>query len=131
SGVNGRCYPFEGLVGIGGCSYDECFVDWTCGSQATCLCRASSTDNLANVCVPAGNCVVDSDCGPRGYCSPSLTSCEAEPAYYCHTASDTCVNDSDCPSVDAGESSCPLAASCVYSAQARHWACNPLFCCPP
>ncbi len=25
AGVNGRCFPFEGLVGPGGCSYDECF----------------------------------------------------------------------------------------------------------
>jgi hypothetical protein len=44
AGVNGRCFPFEGVVGPGGCSYDECFTDSNCGSKTPCLCRSSSTD---------------------------------------------------------------------------------------
>jgi len=38
AGVNGRCFPWEGLVGPGGCSYDECFTDSNCGSKIPCLC---------------------------------------------------------------------------------------------
>ncbi len=128
-GVNGRCFPFGGLVGPGGCSYDECFTDSNCGSGTPCLCRSSSTDNSANLCDPGGNCAVDSDCGPGGYCSPSY-GCEGS-TYYCHTASDTCVNDADCPSVDAGENSCPVTARCVFNPQAQSWGCSPLVCCPP
>jgi hypothetical protein len=129
SGVNGRCFPFEGLVGPGGCSYDECFTDSNCGSGTPCLCRSSSTDNSANVCDPGGNCAVDSDCGPGGYCSPSY-SCEGS-TYYCHTALDTCVNDADCPFMDAGEFSCQAVARCVYKPDTQRWACSQLVCCPP
>src|SRR5580658_2032140 len=124
SGVNGRCFPFEGEVGLGGCSYDECFTDSNCGSGTPCLCRSSSTDNSANVCDPGGNCAVDSDCGLGGYCSPSGI-CDG-PTYYCHTSSDTCVNDTDCPAIDAGESGCPTVTSCVYNPQAQRWGCNQL-----
>jgi hypothetical protein len=130
-GVNGRCFPFEGAVGAGGCSYDDCFTDSNCGSATPCLCRSSSADNSANVCDPGGNCAVDSDCGPGSYCSPSPESCYGPSPYYCHTSSDTCVNDADCPFIDAGECCCPTVASCVYSPQAQRWACNQLVCCPP
>ena len=128
-GANGRCFPFEGLVGPGGCSYDECFADSTCGSKTPCICRGTSTDNLANVCDPGGNCAVDSDCGPGGFCSPSWESCSG-PTYECHTALDTCIDDADCPDVGAG-ASCPTVARCAYSLQAQHWACTSLTCCPP
>jgi hypothetical protein len=44
-----------------------------------------------------GNCRVDSDCGANGYCSPTAGGgCGGVSGYYCHTAEDTCVNDSDC-----------------------------------
>ena len=132
SGVNGRCFPFEGLVGPGGCSYDECFTDSDCGSEATCLCRRSSTDNSANVCVRGGNCVVDSDCGDGGYCSPSVEqSCLFPSPYFCHTANDTCTDDSDCPSVDAGPFSCSVLTPCAYDPGEQRWACTQLTCCPP
>jgi len=39
--------PWEGLVSLGGCSYDECFTDSNCGARTPCLCRSSSTDNSA------------------------------------------------------------------------------------
>jgi hypothetical protein len=127
-GANGRCFPFAGLVGPGGCSYDECFTDSNCPSGTPCLCRSSPSDDSANVCVPGGNCVVDSDCGPGGYCSPSRGSCEELSPYYCHTASDTCISDSDCPYVDGGES---YVTVCAYNPQAHRWACNQLRCLPP
>ena len=117
-GVNGRCFPAEGLLSGGGCSYDQCFTDLNCGSRTPCICRESDTDNTPNVCAPQGNCAVDSDCGPGGTCSPSTESCPnydvggyaSSSPYYCHTATDLCINDEDCASVDAGvvgESGCP------------------------
>jgi hypothetical protein len=132
SGLNGRCFPFEGLVGPGGCSYDDCTTDSNCGSKAACLCRSSSSDNSANVCDRGGSCAVDSDCGPGGYCSPSGETC-AGLTYRCHTAQDACTNDSDCPSIDAdaGGSPCITGAGCAYSPQAQHWVCSQLTCCPP
>jgi len=147
-GVNGRCFPGEGLVSAGGCSYDECFADSGCGARTPCICRSSSTDNSANVCDVGGNCAVDSDCGPGGYCSPSMETCystnpEAEVEgsnyggpnpYYCHTASDLCINDSDCATLDAGTattSSCPQYTPCAYNAQDNRWECTQLFCCLP
>jgi hypothetical protein len=42
--------------------------------------------------------------------------------YYCHTQSDECVNDSDCP-VSAG----PQA--CTYSTSKQHWVCLPVALC--
>lgn len=80
-GPNGRCTrniptpgaPASADYGEGtSCSYDECFRDSQCDDGgAACTCRASGILTEANVCLPAGNCAVDSDCGPGGYCSPS------------------------------------------------------------
>ena len=132
AGANGRCFPFEGLVGNGGCSYDECFTDSDCGSGATCLCRSSLARNSANVCVRGGNCVVDSDCGPGNYCSPSLEqNCASPRPNFCHTAMDACMDDSDCLSVDAGAFSCPTLATCAFDTQERRWTCIQVTCCPP
>jgi len=131
-GNNGRCLNF-GHAGQQ-CTYDECFTDSNCPSGAPCICRSSPTDNTANVCEPGGNCVVDSDCSGR-YCSPSPSPAEEECGgtspylfpYYCHTAMDTCVDDSDCFVDGRG----PFF--CVYEPQARHWACSspPAPDCPP
>jgi hypothetical protein len=132
TGLDGRCFPFQGLVGNGGCSYDECLTDSDCGSGAACLCRGTSADNSANVCVRGGNCVVDSDCGPGGYCSPSVEqSCLFPHLYFCHTAMDTCIDDSDCPSVDPGPRSCSILTPCAFDRQEHRWACTQLTCCPP
>ncbi len=129
-GSDGRCFPFEGLVGPGGCSYDQCLTDADC-SGAPCVCRTSASDDSANVCAPGGNCAVDSDCGPGGYCSPSQACFfYGPPTYYCHTASDTCVNGMDCPVADAG-GGCSIPQNCVYDTQAQHWACSQQACCPP
>ncbi|MEO8903623.1 MAG: hypothetical protein ABI627_19050 [Polyangiaceae bacterium] len=126
-GANGRCFPFEGLVGPGGCSYDECATDSDCPSRTPCAGRAAATDNNPNVCASGSNCAVDADCGPGGYCSPSEDSCGAPGPYFCHTALDACVNDTDCPSVDGGTAGITDGA-CSYDAQARHWACNQRGC---
>jgi hypothetical protein len=82
SGTNGRCNtlapaPFAGCE----CDYDTCAVDTDCPSGELCACHGSPYFyGAGNTCTP-GNCRVDSDCGPQGFC---------------HTAGDTCVDDSDC-----------------------------------
>jgi hypothetical protein len=140
-GSDGRCFPFEGLVGGSGCSYDQCVTDSDCPSGAPCICRTSASDVSANSCAAPGNCVVDSDCGPGGFCSPSGGACDYAPpsqsalagdAFYCHTPSDTCVNDSDCtpPPGDAGVG-CPMYQACAYDTVAGHWSCVSDRCCPP
>jgi hypothetical protein len=126
-GANGRCTSSDGRPPPQNqCTYDECFTDSNCPSGTPCICRSSPTENMANVCVTGGNCVVDSDCGSGGYCSPSplLNSCDDPGPYYCHTATDTCVDDSDC-FIDGG-----AAFFCAYEPSARHWACSEWFC-PP
>jgi hypothetical protein len=140
AGVNGRCFPWEGLVGPGGCSYDECFTDSDCGARTPCLCRSSSTDNSANVCDIGGNCAVDSDCGPGGYCSPSVQVAPNQPTnvcwgstpYYCHTASDICINDSDCAPLDAGpQTTSSPTYTCAYNPQDNRWECTQAVCALP
>jgi hypothetical protein len=137
AGTNGRCAPeccaaFELM-----CSYDECFDDSDC-QGGPCQCRDSSSNNDPNLCFTAGNCTVDADCGPGGYCSPSMVDfgnfpgddffcwCPAGggswpgvcPAgYYCHTPGDTCVNDSDCSNVP-----------CVYDIVNHIWDCQVFYC---
>lgn len=138
SGPNGRCFPFQGLVGPGGCSYDECFTDSDCGSKTPCFCRTSATDNSANVCGGPGNCAVDSDCGPGSYCSPSVqvgpnqtaNVCGGSEVYYCHTAADLCVNDSDCVSPDGGPQT-DSSPRCGYNLQENRWECVAAFCALP
>ena len=128
AGVNGRCFPKEGLVGPGGCSYDACSNDSMCGAMTPCACRASATDDTANVCDTGGNCAIDSDCGLGGYCSPSATSCGLAP-YFCHTQADECIDDTDCPSPNPA--SCASYSTCAYDPQVQHWACTQFVCCPP
>jgi len=114
-GNNGRCqyvYPLPNCYLE--CSYDACFTDSDCPAPEPCGCRASATDSAPNTCLAGSECRVDSDCGSGGYCSPSMGpyggSCGI--AYFCHTAADTCLDDSDC---DGG--------LCLYDKAASHWAC--------
>jgi hypothetical protein len=114
-GNNGRCqhvYPLPGCFFE--CSYDACFTDSDCPAPEPCGCRASATDSAPNTCLAGSECRVDADCGSGGYCSPSMGpysgSCGI--AYFCHTAVDTCLDDSDC---DGG--------LCRYDTTAGHWAC--------
>ncbi len=106
AGMNGRC--LTGSVCSGGpcmvtpptCSYDTCSSDGDCAAGAACVCR-SDVGPATNDCSQVGNCRVDADCGANGYCSPqpSTRSCAdgVAPQFFCHTASDECVDDSDCP----------------------------------
>lgn len=72
SGANGRCLQFPGPACNYGCSYDECSADSDCTGNAPCVCRSSSADTAANTCESGSNCRVDADCGPGGFCSPSM-----------------------------------------------------------
>jgi hypothetical protein len=59
------------------------------------------------------------------------TNCGGGPnPYYCHTASDLCINDSDCASLDAGTATAfpPIYNLCAYSAQDSRWECTQLVC---
>jgi hypothetical protein len=124
TGSNGRCNCFTVAAGeSNACSYDQCASDSDC-SGGVCVCREDSIRNTAGacqatqtICLP-GNCHIDSDCGDAGYCSPS-TFPGCGPVwwygYFCHTASDDCVDDSDCN--EAG-------AYCAFSTASGHWSCS-------
>jgi hypothetical protein len=118
----GRCifYPTDPPYDPGGtrCVYDECTVDDDCPPDGVCAC-----DNVANTCLP-GNCRIDSDCGPGGYCSPSIDPClKTTLGDFCHTAADTCIDDSDC-----SNSTAVGLPACEYDTTAGHWACSPGLC---
>jgi hypothetical protein len=116
-GQNGRCLHDSVLPPCDFfCSYDACFTDSDCPSGEPCGCRASATDTAPNTCLAGSQCRVNSDCGSDGYCSPSM-GCAM--AYFCHTAADTCLDDSDC---DGG--------LCLYETTVSHWQCGDA-CVPP
>ncbi len=117
------CRAYPDADGATFCNADQCFTDEDCTGHGPCDCLYSdrSVGNL-HACYP-GNCQVDSDCGPGGYCSPSLESdcSHASPdnvTYLCHTAKDECANDSDCAACGAG-------AFCAVT-QVGFWQCVPL-----
>jgi len=122
-GLNGRCVEMGGGVAYCGCTYDACLHDSDCTGE-TCACHGSPyTGQLGNRCVP-GNCHVDSDCGAGGYCSPSYSpaGCGGLGGYYCHTAVDQCIDDSDC--ADAG-----FLTVCAYSTMNSRWECQQQVAC--
>jgi hypothetical protein len=122
AGMNGRCSSPEGPLPACTpfCSYDQCQSDADCPAHAPCECRDSPVSPEANLCVTGGNCAVDADCGPVGYCSPgSLEGLCDHPLYFCHTPQDTCTDDRDCPPMPTG-----VAQTCNYDAQAGHFACG-------
>jgi hypothetical protein len=98
-----------------------CMRDSDCGSGHVCACAGTAYASLMNTCVTS-NCVIDADCGSGGWCSPSETeggACAWLAGYFCHTPSDTCINDSEC----VGS---PGPAHCIYDTGA--WHCGHLFC---
>jgi hypothetical protein len=124
-GTNGRCMTGGPIGCMTNCSYDACASDSDCLDNVPCQCRASASDSEANTCASASNCRIDSDCGPGGFCSPSVVDnfCDCPSTalcgpdvhcwagntpvpcscgdgcghgYYCHTPNDTCLDDSDC-----------------------------------
>jgi len=124
SGTNGRCDETLGIVTCF-CSYDMCTQDTDCPAGQTCACHSSPYNDFSNACVP-GNCRVDADCGPGGYCSPTITTdpettwCGSVGGYYCHTPNDLCIDDSDC---GGGND------FCVYSSTGGRWECMLVFIC--
>jgi hypothetical protein len=115
AGPNGRCVVPNGPPTCF-CTWDRCAGDATCPTGQTCACHGSAYNGVGNACVP-GNCRLDSDCGPGGYCSPTAATntCGALSGYYCHTPKDQCLNDSDCNS---------SAGLCIYSPTDGFWSCQ-------
>jgi hypothetical protein len=125
AGTNGRCINGGGGVAAPcACTSDKCAVDIDCPAGQTCACHgAPYTDGNSNTCV-TGNCRVDADCGTQGYCSPSsLTAIcgDSLAGYYCHTAADRCIDDSDCPGPSPGKPA--GSAGCLYSTKDSRWEC--------
>jgi hypothetical protein len=123
AGTNGRCiHPGGGPAAPCFCTYDRCLGDTDCSAGQTCACHgAPYTDSAGNACVK-GNCRIDADCGAQGYCSPSSDTgiCgDSLAGYYCHTAADLCIDDSDCP-----QSATVVGnPGCVYSTTDSRWEC--------
>ena len=130
-GMNGRCISPNvlGPLGGSGCSYDTCMSDADCSGREPCQCRASATSSDPNYCLTGSNCRIDSDCGPGGFCSPSLfyvgSAINSIPVsgegiarfgYFCHTSEDLCQNASDCdasncrPEEGCGQMACGYAS---------------------
>ena len=117
AGLDGSC----DLFGVCTCTYDACLSDGDCGSDTSSACDCDAAPGGAGStgspmrCV-AANCRVDSDCGPAGYCSPSVSGgCGTVAGVFCHTTDDECGNDSDCAA--------PTNA-CMYLPELGHWACG-------
>jgi hypothetical protein len=119
SGVNPRCTYAPPFGCVTSCTTDECFSDDSCKSGQPCLCRADESSQTPNVCDTQSGCRVDADCGPGGFCSPSLIGvfcvcmspayCDppcpgdgcacgdsCEHGYFCHAPRVTCLDDTDC-----------------------------------
>lgn len=88
-GANGRCLQAPGPACGYYCSYDNCTQDSDCAANAPCACRSSNSDIGPNTCATGSNCRVDADCGPGGFCSPSLvgSSCGCNSEIFCHADS--------------------------------------------
>lgn len=119
-GDNGRC------IGNGHdgwyCTYDRCFGDDDCNG-GVCECEGGFRSDH-NVCL-GGNCRINADCGPGGYCSPSFGQCgdySGVEAYYCHTADDECIDDEDCGGGD------PWGSYCAFDPGRGFWTCSDSHC---
>jgi hypothetical protein len=118
-GENGRC----GLAPTGAgfiCSYDECASDKDCPSGSRCECRPTAGSAMPNICTPLSNCSSDSECGTAGYCSPSQYMQWCGGFHACHTADDTCIDDTDC----ASSSQEGLEETCNFDQNEQHWTCS-------
>jgi hypothetical protein len=108
------------------CDFNACATDADCPDPTNvCSCQGLSggEGRFGSLCITA-NCHTDADCGPMGYCSPSVDfgcgSFFGTQGYYCHTCADTCVEDTDCPP-DPMQGPDP---HCAYDPTVGHWACG-------
>ena len=100
-----------------------CRSDSDCGGFV-CECEGGFRSDY-DVCLRSGNCLVDSDCGDGGYCSPTFGDCgsySGTVAYYCHTPDDDCLDDTDC-----GDGS-DWGPYCAYNLIAGRWTCSDSHC---
>ena len=98
----------------GQCTFDECLAPADCKGGKICTCATANPTWGANVCSPA-RCHSDSDCGSGGFCSPSPDStCVSLSArtWRCHTANDSCLDDSDC-----------AGGVCLFAQETGAWTC--------
>jgi hypothetical protein len=114
-GIDGRCIYYGGEPGRLLCAYDVCFKDSDCG-EGVCECLGGYYPNTCR----SGNCQVDADCGPDGYCSPSNVGCSGT-YYYCHTPEDECVDDTECSET---------GGACYYNQDVGKWICGDGTCMP-
>jgi hypothetical protein len=147
AGKSGRCFSDTHGCTTVSCSYDSCSSDADCADNEACGCRMSAMDSTPTVCVSA-ECRTDADCSSGGFCSPSLVgdpcvyptqalcmpgdgTCSPGPClcgdgrghgYFCHTPSDTCLDDSDCDTSNE--------SSCGYDRLEKRWTCTGLRICP-
>ena len=153
-GPNGRCGQWIPPPVLA-CSYDACSKDSDCDGGVPCECRPSSASGAANVCQGGGNCRVDSDCGPCGYCSPSVLDslCACMTAELCPdggpqcfettpdggtfpvqcACGDKCGHGYYCHTGDDGcvdDSDCPTGETCNYDRLSQRWDCSWAVCAP-
>jgi hypothetical protein len=124
TGTNGRCIETMGGALTCFCSYDTCKKDSDCTNGQLCVCHGSAyTGGAGNSC-GSGNCRTDADCG-GSFCSPSANSmgCGGLGGYYCHTPSDQCVDDADCPTMNGPQ-------ICAFSSKNSRWECAQQLLCP-
>jgi hypothetical protein len=124
-GNNGRCIT-DGNAGPH-CTYDGCFASSDCATGSSCACGDIDSYSF-NTCVPS-NCSVDTDCGANGFCSPSYGTCGSfggeYGGIYCHTPQDTCINDSDCTTINGTPNE---SGYCAYSTEVGAWTCSNSVC---
>jgi hypothetical protein len=117
-----------GQIAGGTCTYDACATDGQCAAGDVCECGTAdgTQGRTANQCLASG-CVVDSDCGQGGTCSPTWsTSCGNRfgvVGYFCHTPEQCtkgeCANDSDCQ----GDGGSP-EGYCAWDMTVSAWTCE-------
>lgn len=114
-GMGARCGLHHPEAKMLYCLSNECMDSSDCPAGHACVCELEpyQGDRRFNRCL-ASQCISDRDCGPQGYCSPSLGFCGTTgriKGYFCRTPNDKCVNHSDCGK-----------GFCIYKTD--HWACS-------